>query len=129
VLGTLQDVQVPVLDKAKVVADLKQQGFSEALVLWMVSNLIPIEVGGPSASAAFTWNFDVVGALDLYEDYRRVDCWPLLCKPPKGIELNILRAERSDRWTDEMVAKLQDCQSKAIGNRQVCIKWYRLHYY
>ncbi|KAF3778215.1 ABHD11 protein [Nymphaea thermarum] len=43
---------------------------------------------------------------------RQKDYWPLLEKPPKGTDIMIVRAERSDRWTPEVIQKLESLTSK-----------------
>ena len=99
-------------------------------MLWMASNLVPAArataaAGGQPRVAGkkpviqpLVWAFDVKGAADLYEDYKRVDSWGLLCQPPRGITMNILRAEQSDRWTEGMIRTLADCAAKAELNAQ-----------
>jgi hypothetical protein len=87
----MQLIDVPVSNRAKVVADLWQQGFSDALVLWMASNLVPArpsassqpQSGAKSAPQPLVWAFDVKGSAELYEDYKKVDAWGLLCAVTK----------------------------------------------
>lgn len=124
---------MPVSDRAKVLDELRQQGFSEALVLWMASNLVPAtrgttaaarqppQPGKNAAAQPLVWAFDVKGAADLYEDYKRLDRWDLLCAPPAHTTMNILRAERSDRWTEDMIRTLAECAAKAdLKAQEVC---------
>lgn len=76
----MQTIKIPVLSRTKVLEDLKQQGFSESLVQWIVSNLVPSKAAPPGQAAQpLVWAFDVNGAADLYEDYKKVDAWSLLC--------------------------------------------------
>lgn len=124
----MQLIKVPVSDRSKVLAELRQQGFSDSLVLWMASNLVPASTitGQPQASGKpapqpLVWGFDVNGAVDLYEDYKQVDCWDALKSPPRGTTMNVLRAERSDRWTEGMIRTLKDCAAAAeLVSPEVC---------
>ena len=75
-----QTIQIPVSNRSKVLKELRQKGFSESLLQWTVSNLVPSQVAAPGQAAqALVWAFDVQGAADLYEDYKQVDAWSLLC--------------------------------------------------
>ena len=70
---------------------LDEQGFSEALSLWLGSNLVP------NGQGKLTWSFNVHGAKDMFESYNSLDYWGLLQDPPAGCTLNVVRAECSDR--------------------------------
>lgn len=41
-----------------------------------------------------------------------MDYWPLLEHPPKNIEINIVRAERSDRWDPDVIKRLENLASR-----------------
>eukprot|EP00892_Ulva_mutabilis_P005296 jgi/Ulvmu1/3138/UM015_0178.1 len=121
VLDAVQKVALPVMHRGQFTADLKAQGFSDALVQWMASNLVP-DPGAQSADSTGTkgrgplvWAFDVYGAAELYASYRAVNSWDVVAAPPPKITLHVLRAARSDRWTNGMVQTLQDCQSAAAS--------------
>lgn len=38
---------------------------------------------------------------------RETDYWPLLEHPPKGMEIEIVRAENSDRWDVDVIQRLE----------------------
>ena len=130
---TMQKIRLPVMDRWRFCADLKSQGFSDALVQWMASNLVPAnEAEGINSTAAksrhgkpLVWSFDVFGAAELYASYRNVDAWDLLAAPPPQIRLNILRAARSDRWTDSMIKTLHHCEALA-STRHAHVRHYVL---
>jgi hypothetical protein len=70
------------------VSHLRQQGFSDSLVLWMASNLISQGPGKPGKPPQpLVWAFDVKGAVELYEDYKKVDSWNVMCAPPHTLLL------------------------------------------
>ncbi|GJM92477.1 hypothetical protein PR202_ga08953 [Eleusine coracana subsp. coracana] len=52
-------------------------------------------------------------AIDMFNSYRERDYWPLLEHPPKGLEIAIVQAERSDRWDPSDVQRL-----KALSRRE-----------
>lgn len=114
------------MDRGVFSTDLKAQGFSDSLVQWMASNLVPdpeARVDKSSASrraVPLVWAFDVYGAADLYASYRDVNAWDVVEAPPSSITLHVLRAARSDRWTAGMIQTLQDCErAAASGHAQV----------
>ena len=43
----------------------------------------------------------------MYEDYKRSHYWDLLEAPPHGCDIHIVRAERSDRWSEGVVRRLE----------------------
>jgi pimeloyl-ACP methyl ester carboxylesterase len=53
------------------------------------------------------WGFDAGGAAALYHSYRRACYWSALERPPPGVTLHVVRGARSDRWTPEMLARLE----------------------
>lgn len=44
--------------------------------------------------------------------FRETDYWPLLEHPPKGTEISIVRAEKSDRWEAEVIERLENLSSR-----------------
>lgn len=116
----MQQVPLPVANRAQFSVDLKKQGFSDALVQWMASNLVPDpRHGGSNASSTgdhrLAWAFDVHGAISLYSSYRSLDAWDVIAAPPTSTRLHVLRAANSDRWTSDMVSKLQECELQAAA--------------
>lgn len=108
------------MDRGQFSVDLKAQGFSDALVQWMASNLVP-DTNQRASDArsidiqSLVWAFDVKGAAELYSSYRSVDSWDVVAAPPVNARLHVLRAANSDRWTSGMIRKLQDCEAAAAA--------------
>jgi pimeloyl-ACP methyl ester carboxylesterase len=50
----------------------------------------------------YAWLFDVDAIETLMQDYFRVDLWGFLEKPRDRPEIQLVVAERSDRWTAEL---------------------------
>jgi hypothetical protein len=114
----LQAVQVPVRDRQQLLESLKAQGFSETLVQWMATNLVP----SPQNPAEFKWAFDIKGAAAMYHSYCKTQYWDLLASPPRGVTVNVLRAGNSERWDDAMISKLNDaCAASQAGYKQVMV--------
>jgi len=111
---------MPVASRDSLYAQLQPQGFSEALQLWMGSSLVP--VAGDKAQG-LAWAFDAHGAAEMYASYQAACYWDLLRRPPAGT-VNVVRAERSDRWTAQMVAQLDDAvrASQVSGSGARCLE-------
>ena len=81
--------------------------FPRDLVDWLGTNLAPLD---PDAGAAspLGWVFDVEGARALYDAYARDDgALHTALHPPWGTEVHVVRAERSERWPEDTVARLR----------------------
>lgn len=60
------------------------------------------------------------------ELFREKDYWLLLEHPPKGTEIAIVRAEKSDRWDLETVQKLESIASNRAGGSEGKISYHLL---
>ncbi|KAG8501153.1 hypothetical protein CXB51_003232 [Gossypium anomalum] len=67
-------------------------GFSKSLSEWIGTNL-------KKAGGEETWAFNLEGA--------ELSYWSLLEHPPKGLEISIVRAEKSDRWDADVITQLE----------------------
>lgn len=45
---------------------------------------------------------------------REMDYWPLLEHPSKGMEIDIVRAEKSDRWDPDTIQQLEGLSSGRV---------------
>lgn len=88
----------PMPDRDAVVSHFLTLGFSQGLARWMTTNVRRRDDG-------FYWRFDLDGVEMLLEDYWRRDFWPLL-EAPGDLEITMVRAGRSDRWTPVQLARL-----------------------
>lgn len=98
VLGALRDIPMPLSRRDAVVTELRARGLSDGISLWMTTNLGPVDGG-------FTFRFDLDACERLIRDYFVVDTWPVLLRERSTPRIDVVRAERSDRWDDETVAR------------------------
>jgi len=54
----------------------------------------------------YVWAFNLQGATDMFRSYLGTEFWDLLRHPPRGTTINLVRAERSDRWDGESMQEL-----------------------
>lgn len=52
----------------------------------------------------------------MFNSYKRLDYWDLLQKPPPDVDIHIVRAANSDRWSKAELAQL-DSVGEASGGQ------------
>jgi pimeloyl-ACP methyl ester carboxylesterase len=93
-IATLRRLPLPIADRNAVVDYLLQSGFSLAVARWVTTNLRPL-----SGSNGLRWTFDLEGIAEMYDSYEDTSLWELLEQPPQGLQVDFVRAERSNfRW-------------------------------
>lgn len=109
VLRTLQTLPTSIPSRKWMVDHMIQLGFSKSLSEWIGSNL-------RKSGESVTWAFNLEGAVQMFNSYRDTDYFPLLEHPPKGSEIAVVRAEKSDRWEPDVVQRLE-----ALCNQTICM--------
>jgi pimeloyl-ACP methyl ester carboxylesterase len=99
VIAAVRAVPVPAASRRDVVLHLvAESGLSSGLAEWMATNL-------KREGEHYTWLFDVDAIEELMADYFRVDLWRFLAEPRERPEIELVVAERSERWTPENRAR------------------------
>jgi len=93
-IAALHDVPQPLPSRATVVAELAQRGFAPEICHWMTTNV-------KAGQGGLVWRFDLQVIEEMLLSYFLQDDWPTLRDPPPGVHVDVVRAERSDRWTPE----------------------------
>ncbi|MCL7031442.1 hypothetical protein MKW94_012873 [Papaver nudicaule] len=106
VLQTLQSLPSEIPSRKWLVDHMMELGFSKSLSQWIGSNL-------KKSGDHETWAFDLQGAVDMFNSYREKSYWSLLENPPNGLQIAIVRAENSDRWSPGVVHRLESLASRA----------------
>ena len=107
VLQSLKTVPLPVKRRKDVAQYLLNNGFSSSIAQWMTTNVRP-------STGGYIWRFDLTGIEQLLDDYFRRDYWGLLKNPPRKSHINLVRAEKSDRWTSEQIAQLEQLHKTQV---------------
>lgn len=97
VMAALREVPLPLQRRAHIVEFFEARGLSRDMGLWMTTNLKQVPGG-------FRFRFELEGCQRLLEDYFGVDGWPVLLAPRAGPRIELVIAERSDRWGGETLA-------------------------
>ena len=105
ILDFISRARMPVASRAALTAALDAEGLPKAVAWWLASGLVPAAPGDPASP--LRWGFDAAGAAQLYASYRAASYWAALEAPPPGVTLHVVRGDRSDRWTPEMLARLE----------------------
>ncbi|KAG9159103.1 hypothetical protein Leryth_017562 [Lithospermum erythrorhizon] len=111
VLETLQSLPSPILSRKWLVEHMLKLGFSKALSEWLGSNL-------KKSGEQETWAFNLEGAIQMFDSYRDRDFWPLLERPPDGMEISIVRAENSDRWDPDTIQRLESLSTRRVNKTE-----------
>lgn len=99
VIRAVRSVPVPAHSRKDVVRHLVDvAGLSSGLAEWMATNL-------KRQGEQYVWVFDLDAIEQLMRDYFAVDLWGYLAEPRTRPELQLVVAERSDRWTPELRAR------------------------
>ncbi|MCB9779350.1 MAG: alpha/beta hydrolase [Alphaproteobacteria bacterium] len=98
VIGALAAIPLPLDRREQVVGILTGQGFSADLAHWMTTNLRRDADG-------YVWRFDLDAAREMIADYFAQDLWDVVEDPADGLRVDVVRAERSDRWSDAELAR------------------------
>lgn len=53
------------------------------------------------------------GAAAMFSSYKRKEYWDLLEHPPPGVEVHIVRAANSDRWSKRELSHLDELETKS----------------
>ncbi|KAI7747413.1 hypothetical protein M8C21_002334 [Ambrosia artemisiifolia] len=105
VLETLQTLPKTIPSRTWLVDHLTNLGFTRSLSEWIGTNL-------KKEGEQFTWAFNLEGIIQMFDSYRKMDYWPLLEHPPKGMEIVMVRAENSDRWDQHVINKLESLKNR-----------------
>ncbi|MGM0574385.1 MAG: alpha/beta fold hydrolase [Myxococcota bacterium] len=103
VLRELRDVPQPLEDREDVVGILTDKGFSKTLARWMTTNLRRADEG-----EGYVWRFDLDGVEEMLEHYFEEDFCGFLADLPPGVVVDVVRAERSDRWSEAEVSWMEE---------------------
>jgi pimeloyl-ACP methyl ester carboxylesterase len=99
VIAALREVEVPLAQRQDIVPILMERGFSRSLARWMTTNLT-------RSSEGWRWRFDLDGVVEMISDYYPLDLWHVLEAPDPMLEVHMVRAGRSDRWTPDVLERL-----------------------
>ena len=112
VMRCLRAVPQPLPDRQAVVAPLLAQGISAPLARWMTTNL------GRSPDG-WRWRFDLDACEAMIADYFVADFRELIATPRADLQVHLLRAARSDRWSPALIAELEALPAGAPGQLSV----------
>jgi esterase len=103
VIAALRQIPMPLPQRQDVVSAFTQRGFPQSIGQWMTTNL-------RQTSAGYQWLFELDAIDEMLRSYLATDVWPVLEAPPPGVQITVIRAERSRRWPPEVLARLAAIQ-------------------
>ncbi|KAK7253101.1 hypothetical protein RIF29_37538 [Crotalaria pallida] len=112
-ISFLSTLPKEVSSKRDVVKALIEQGFSNDVAQWVVTNIRPTS-SRDSRSSSFTWVFDLKGIAEMYKSYEGTNLWKIVEDVPRGVHVNFLKAERSlHRWALEDLQRIHAAEDLA----------------
>ncbi|MAG57111.1 MAG: alpha/beta hydrolase [Planctomycetes bacterium] len=103
-ITALREIAEPLARRADAQEELRDRGLSRAVAGWMATNLVRRDDG-------YRWHFDIATLEPLLRDYWHTDLWPLCDHPPADVDVHLVRAADSDRWSDVDRARLDEVAS------------------
>ena len=102
ILSILRGIEFPEDQRASwLEKKLVGMGLSKSFSSWMTTN-----VRFDDSKSRLAWKLDLDGISDLYASYIAKDLREDLESPRQGVEqINFVRAEKSKRWTQDIVSK------------------------
>jgi pimeloyl-ACP methyl ester carboxylesterase len=110
VLETVASVPMPLEHRNDLVEHFRHHGLPEAVARWMTTNLRRTDGG-------LQWRFHYEALGEMIHDYWDTDLWSFLKAPPDHLSIDLVQAERSDRWDLDSVKHIEALP--AYGNTQV----------
>lgn len=103
ILTTIRSLPNPIPSHRWLLKKLMEMEFAEPLAVWIGSNVKKID---PSREE-MTWIFDVEDIYDMFLSYRQSNYLKFLEHLPKGMNISIVRAENSDRWSPPVISQVE----------------------
>jgi hypothetical protein len=107
ILSFIARMPMPVASRQALTDALDVEGLPRSISWWLASGLVPVSPTAAAAGGPLQWEFDASGAAALYHSYRLSSYWDVLECPPPGTTLHVVRGQHSDRWSPEMLARLE----------------------
>lgn len=120
VIAALADIAQPLATRQDVVAQMTARGFSLAIGQWMTTNL-------RQAADGLRWRFDLDAVGQMLASYVATDVWPVLELPPVGSRVDIVRAERSQRWPTHVLERLAVLAGRGVHTHLLADSGHWVH--
>ena len=98
VLAAVSDVPMPIPSRSALVDALRRRGLSEAIALWMTTNLKP-------AVAGLDWRFRLEAIPEMLASFASTDLWYVI-EDTGEVDVHVVRGGRSDRFSPDELQHL-----------------------
>lgn len=105
VLQTLKKLPPTFPSRKWLVNYMTERGFSKSFSEWISSNI-------KKSGTEMTMGFDLDVAIEMFDSYCESSYWSLLENPPRGVEIDLVRAENSTRWDPPAVQRLESLTAR-----------------
>lgn len=141
VINEILNIPLPVPSRRWLYEYMTERGYSDAIQQWLGSNLTPtsggfkwaFDISGEAKFQLISLGHQAfnarrhplaqhvnschqammhAGAAAMFNSYKHKDYWDLLQHPPAGVEVHIVRAAYSDRWSKKELSQLEALEQK-----------------
>jgi pimeloyl-ACP methyl ester carboxylesterase len=107
VLEQVRKIPQPLQTRVQLLDLLSNAGVDLAVAQWMTTNLAERDGG-------LYWRFDLAAVDQMLASYFATDSWPVLERPSPGLRIDVVRGERSSRWTLEVLERFAQIRSRDV---------------
>lgn len=104
-LETLRKLPQPVPSRKWLGEYMQGKGFPKLVTDWVGTNLVEMP-GSKPGIGPLVWAFNVEGCAEMYASYADNCMWKVLEAPPRDIHIDVVRAEKSLPWPQEIEDRL-----------------------
>lgn len=114
ILSTVYDLpQREFVSKEWIVDYLLQQGFPKPVVLWIATNLVPVDQSSRTIEdSPCKFSFDIDTVVELFDDFCAQDVWGFLEEYDGPGKIHYLRAGRNSGWSEDVLKRFEYICSK-----------------
>mmetsp|Transcript_46246 Transcript_46246/g.77097 ORF Transcript_46246/g.77097 Transcript_46246/m.77097 type:complete len:357 (+) Transcript_46246:29-1099(+) len=114
-IDTLKKLPQPVPSRQWLGDYMRERGFAPLVIDWVATNLV--EAVGEKPGGSLVWAFNVDGCEDMYNSYADNCMWEVLETPAAHSRVEIVRAEKSLPWPQDVEKKMHEVAAKSPSVR------------
>jgi pimeloyl-ACP methyl ester carboxylesterase len=100
VLRALRSIKRPITDRDSLKKELiEMHNFGPIFASWMTTNLKYTD------GINMDWKFNLDSIEEMFKSYKQECMWDYLGNPPGDMKIKYVRAEKSNRWTPDILAR------------------------
>ncbi|KAK3281594.1 hypothetical protein CYMTET_10618, partial [Cymbomonas tetramitiformis] len=110
-LAALRTLPQPVPSRKWLQEYMAPRGFSDVLINWIGTNLVP-QPGSKPGVGPLVWGFSIEGCADMYNSYSSTCMWDVIKGTSTNTPVDLVRAEKCIPWDVEGEENLAEALSQ-----------------